>query len=620
MSGPRLLTVGETDLDVAVDLPFVVRFNNMLDTSSVAGNFLLTDESEKPVTLQFSYLDQTQTISAKPIEDLRNNHLYRLELGEIQTIKGSKFDGITFNFRTAKGVFDLISISIDGEELNTTERIYDVSRNFKIVVEFSAPLRVGSIDDFITIASQGLSIGLTLDLSNNNTQLTLAPKDQLDPIKKYTIDIGDELESEDSRTFAGFIKDFYTEIDPTPKFPAISDEELLNLVQEQTFKYFWDFGHPVSGLARERNTPGETVTSGGSGFGIMAILVGIERGFITRAEGIDRLEKIVNFLGQADRFHGAWSHWLNGATGKVIPFSANDDGGDLVETSYLAMGLITARQYLDGGDTQESNVIDAINDLWQSIEWDWYTQNENSLTWHWSPNFEWEKNLKIRGWNEALITYIMAAASPTHSMDKAVYEEGWSRNGGMANGSDFYGITLPLGNDYGGPLFFEHYTFMGLDPRNLSDQHASYWQQAVNHTAINRAYCIDNPLNYVGYSTHSWGLTASDGNSGYSAHSPTNDRGVITPTAALSSFPYTPVHSMEALKHFYYTLGDMLWGEYGFYDAFNFTGGWVADSYLAIDQGPIIIMIENHRTGLLWELFMSAPEVQTGLNKLGFTY
>lgn len=620
MAGAQLLNLGETNVEVAVDMPLVARFNTVLDTTSVTENFVLTDEFENPVMLQFSYLDQNKTVSAKPIEDLQNNHSYRLEIGQIRTVTNSNFEGLTYEFKTRQGQFDLTSITIDGLNLDTSARVYDISRNFEIVAKFPTPLKEGNLTNFISLSSLGSPITLTATLSDNNTQLTLVPEEQLNPIKKHSLIIGDGLESEDSHTFTGFNKDFYTEIDPTPKFPLISDDELMTLVQEQTFKYFWDFGHPVSGLARERNTSGETVTSGGSGFGIMAILVGIEREFITRAEGVDRLEQIVAFLEQADRFHGVWSHWLNGTTGKVIPFSANDDGGDLVETSYLAMGLITARQYLDSNDAGESNLIDAINDLWQTIEWDWYTQNENVLTWHWSPNFGWEKNLKIRGWNEALITYVMAAASPTHSIAKVVYDEGWARNGAMVNGSEFYDITLPLGNDHGGPLFFEHYTYMGLDPRNLSDQYANYWDQAVNHTLINRAYCITNPLNFVGYSEQAWGLTASDGNNGYSAHSPTNDRGVITPTAAISSIPYTPEFSMEALKYFYYTAGDKLWGEYGFYDAYNFTDNWVADSYLAIDQGPIIVMIENHRSAMLWDLFMSAPEIQVGLDKLGFTY
>jgi hypothetical protein len=373
-------------------------------------------------------------------------------------------------------------------------------------------------------------------------------------------------------------------------------------------------------MARERNSSGDIVTTGGSGFGIMTLIVGMERGFISREQGLERMDKILTFLETADRFHGAWPHWLNGSTGKVVPFSANDNGGDLVETSFLVQGLLAFRQYLDPGVASEMSLIDRINALWHTVEWDWYTRGgQDVLYWHWSPDKEWIMNFPIHGYNEALITYFLAAASPTHTIAASAYHNGWAGNGAIISNKTFYGITLPLGQDYGGPLFFAHYSFLGLDPRNLSDKYASYWTQNVNHTLINHAHAVANPHHFVGYSDDNWGFTASDDQSGYSAHSPTNDLGVITPTAALSSMPYAPDQSMRALKFFYYTLGDRLWGPYGFYDAFNITEGWTADSYLAIDEGPIIIMIENYRTGLLWDLFMSAPEVQVAMDKLGFS-
>jgi hypothetical protein len=374
-------------------------------------------------------------------------------------------------------------------------------------------------------------------------------------------------------------------------------------------------------MARERNTSGNLVTSGGTGFGLMAILVGIERGFITRQQGIERFTKIVDFLGQADRFHGAWSHWMDGNTGKVIPFSAKDNGGDLVETGLLVQGLLTVKAYLDPSVPSENSLAEKTDVLWRGVEWDWYTRGgQDILYWHWSPQFGWDMNLPIRGYNESLIVYVLGASSPTHPIDLSVYEKGWANNGAMRNGKMFYQIPLPLGYDFGGPLFFAHYSFLGLDPRNLSDQYANYWIQNVNHSRINQAHAISNPLGFAGYSESSWGLTASDNHLGYNAHSPTNDLGVISPTAALSSFPYTPVESMKALQFFYYKMGEKLWGQYGFYDAFNITEQWYADSYLAIDQGPIIIMIENHRSGLLWDLFMKDQEVRAGLDKLGFTY
>jgi hypothetical protein len=412
-----------------------------------------------------------------------------------------------------------------------------------------------------------------------------------------------------------------TTIDSSDKFSQISDSALVELVQKQSFKYFWDFGHPVSGLARERNTSGDIVTSGGSGFGIMAILTGIHRGFITRTEGLTRLQTMVSFLkNTAQKVHGAFPHWMNGASGAIVPFSQKDNGADLVETSYLMQGLLCARQYFNGNDANETTLRSDINTLWNGVQWNWFRRNnENTLYWHYSENYTWDMNMPIKGWNECLITYVLAASSPTYSIPKIVYDNGWAQNGGMKNGQTYYGYVLPLGPEKGGPLFFSHYSFLGINPNNLTDVYADYHTQVVNHTKINYEYCKSNPNGYYGYSDQCWGLTASDIQNGYTASSPTNDVGVIAPTAALSSFPYTPTESMKALRFFYYKLGDKLWGPYGFYDAFSLKDGWFANSYLAIDQGPIIVMIENYRTGLLWNLFTSCPEVKNGMKTLGFT-
>ena len=408
--------------------------------------------------------------------------------------------------------------------------------------------------------------------------------------------------------------------DTADKFPRISDDALLTLVQQQTFRYFWDFGHPVSGLARERNTSGEMVTTGGSGFGIMAIIVAVERHFITRSDAVARLQKITAFLGsKAARFHGAFPHWLNGSTGAVIPFSDKDNGADLVETAYLVQGLLTARQYFNKADITETQLRNDINAICNSVEWNWFRRNgADVLYWHWSPDHEWGMNMPVKGWNECLIVYVLAASAQT-PIPKEVYDSGWAGNGAMRNNNSYFGIPLPLGPAYGGPLFFSHYSFLGINPFGLKDQYADYEQQVVNHTKINYAYCVANPRHNKGYGANCWGLTASDVPSGYTASSPDNDVGVIAPTAALSSFPYTPAESMQALQFFYYKTGDRIWKEYGFTDAFSLQQNWFAGSFLAIDQGPIIVMIENYRTGLLWKLFMSCPEIKTGMHKLGFS-
>jgi hypothetical protein len=413
---------------------------------------------------------------------------------------------------------------------------------------------------------------------------------------------------------------------PSPVVSAalspMDDTRFLDMVQRYTFRYFWDFAHPVSGMARERNTSNNVVTTGGSGFGVMALLTGIHRGFITRQEGTVRMLKILAFLEKADRFKGAFPHWMDGNTGKVIPFSSKDDGGDIVETAFLFQGLLAARQFFSDNTSDENSIRTRINTLWQAVDWNWYRQGKTAMYWHWSPNYQFSLNLPVRGWNETKIVYLLGYASPTFPLPLGLWDSGWANNGAIRNGASYYGFKLPLGGVGGGPLFFTHYSFLGFDPRNKKDQYANYFEQNRNQTLINRAYCILNPKKFPGYGPNCWGLTASDDPLvGYMAHEPTTggDNGTIAPTAAISSMPYTPEESLAALKHFYREYGTRLWGPMGFYDAFNIKENWFANSYLAIDQGPILAMIENYRSGLLWDLFMQAPEIQLALEKTGFS-
>ena len=414
----------------------------------------------------------------------------------------------------------------------------------------------------------------------------------------------------------------------------LTADSLLTLVQKQTFEYFWSGAEPTSGLARERfhvdgdypDNDQNVITIGGSGFGVMAILVGIERGFITRKKGFERLDHIVDYLEKADRFHGVWPHWLQGETGKVKPFSAKDDGADLVESAYMIQGLLAVRQYFSGGNDAEKQLSKKIDRLWREVEWDWFRKDdENVLYWHWSPNFGWDMNFAVTGYNECLIMYVLAASSPTHSIPPQVYHDGWARGGDIVYGGEKYGRPIALSHNYAeewtGPLFWAHYSYLGLDPRNLKDQYADYWQHNVSHASIHYHYAVDNPKEFEGYGENCWGLTSSYSLNFYAGHKPwLEDFGVISPTAALSSFPYTPEYSMKALEFFYYDLGDKLFGPFGFYDAFSIQENWFPQRYLAIDQGPIVVMIENYRSGLLWDLFMSCPEIVRGLGKLGFEY
>jgi len=415
---------------------------------------------------------------------------------------------------------------------------------------------------------------------------------------------------------------------------VLSNDSLLTTIQYRTFQYFWDGAEPVSGLARERlhvdgvypENDMNVITTGGSGFGLMAILAGIDRGFVQRQEAFLRLRKIVDFLSNADRFHGAWPHWIYGETGKVKPCSPKDNGADIVETAYLIQGLLTVRQYFKDGDAEEKKLADDIDRLWNEVEWSWFTKGgENVIYWHWSPKYGWEMNAPVRGYNECLILYILAASSPKFPVQADAYNEGWARSGGININSGAYGYVLTLRHNgaekYGGPLFWAHYSYLGLDPRHLKDKYADYWQQNKNQTLINWKWCCENPKHYAGYGKNCWGLTASYSVNGYSAHAPGEDTdlGVISPTAAVSSIVYSPKQSMRAIRHFYYDLGSKIWGKYGFYDAFSEQDNWYPQRYLAIDQGPMAVMIENYRSGLIWDLFMSCPEIKTGLVKLGFS-
>ena len=411
-----------------------------------------------------------------------------------------------------------------------------------------------------------------------------------------------------------------------------SEEGLLDSVQKQTFNYFWEGAEPNSGLARERihmdniypNNDKDIITIGGSGFGLMAILVGVERNFITREQALERYEQVTEFLENADRFHGAWPHWLF-PNGRVAPFSKKDNGGDLVESAFLIQGLLTVKEYFKDGNLREKKLAERIQKLWEGVEWDWYTKGgENVLYWHWSPEFGWDMNFPVGGYNECLIMYVLAAASPTHPIQKEVYDKGWARNGAISKDTTYYGLRTVLDHyehdkSPVGPMFWAHYSYLGLNPKGLSDKYADYWKLNRNHALIQYKYAVDNPNNHKGYGKNLWGLTSSYSMKGYAGHRPDMDLGVISPTAALSSMPYTPDESKDFLFYMY-TEQDSLIGKYGPYDAFSLDNDWYLPRYLAIDQGPIPVMIENYRSGLLWKLFMKNKDVKKGLDKLGFSY
>ncbi len=537
-------------------------------------------------------------------------------------ILGCSGSRIPENDAPAGGRFALERVSVGEQEgLDGFMRVTDLS---ELILTFTAPLREAAIRKNIELATEQGSVVDAEILYDGGRQVRLKVSGGVKSFSAYRLKVDSGLESADGqKIFTGKVIRITTGLLPFDEFPRITDQELLTKVQSASFSYFWEGAEPDSGMARERTTSGTVVTSGGTGFGVMAMCVAAQRGFVSREQACERVMKIADFLkNKAVSYHGAFPHWIYGDTGLTKPFSENDNGADLVETALLFQGLLTARAYFDRDSAAERELRAVITDLWEAVEWSFFTRegSENALYWHWSPDKAWAMNMKICGWNEALIVYVLAASSPTHPIDRKVYDEGWARSGAMKNGRKYYGTTLPLGEELGGPLFFAHYSFLGLDPRRIRDSYADYWEQVCAHARINYEYCVLNPKEYDGYGPDCWGLTASDIKDGYTASSPTNDRGTIAPTAALSSLPYMPEEAMRALRFFYYKLGDRLWTRYGFVDAFNLTEEWFdRGQHIAIDQGPIVVMIENHRTGLLWNTFMKDGDVLRGLERLGFT-
>lgn len=406
------------------------------------------------------------------------------------------------------------------------------------------------------------------------------------------------------------------------------DEALLDMIQKYTTRYFDEFSEPATGMARERNNHevADMITTGGTGFGIMALVAGTERSYLSRERFLQIMGKIVSFLEKAERFHGAWAHWYDADTKEVFSFSKYDNGGDLVETAFLVQGLLTAREYFHANVPEENDLKMRIDHLWKGVEWNWYTQGTDSLYWHWSKNYEFKMNHRIKGFDETMITYVLAASSPTYPITKKVYDSSYKLSSYYKNGNSYFGIKLDLGMSYGGPLFFTHYSFLGMDPRGLTDENTNYFERNKAHALIHWQYARENPKKHAGYGANCWGFTSSDDPLlGYASHHPftKDENGTVSPTAAVSSLVYVPEQSMLAMRHYYYDLGRILFGPMGFYDAYNpglVEGQQVVRSYLAIDQGPEAAMIENFRSGLLWKLFGQIPEVEKGLKTLDLIY
>jgi hypothetical protein len=406
--------------------------------------------------------------------------------------------------------------------------------------------------------------------------------------------------------------------------PAPLDPEtraLLADVQRASIRYFYEFGHPVSGLTRVGSErPPELCEIGGTGWGCFNLIVAAERNFIPRADVAQRAQMLVRFLAtKADRFHGVFPHWMNGDTGKTIPFGKEDDGADLVETAFLAQGLIALREYFTHDDPVEKEIRTLADQIWRDIDWTWFAKEQNGrsvLLWHWSPTLGWKKDMAVQGFNETHIIYLLALASPTHPVEAKFYREGWQGGGErFSTPREDFGIPMTLGRGMNMPLFFAHYSYLGFDPHALSFKGRTYFDHLRDMCRVQIAYAQSKADTFKGYGPL-WGLTSCRGPKGYKPYSPgPRDDGTIAVTAALSSLPYVPEQSLAFLRELQ-KQRERLWGEFGFADAINPTQNWISTGWLGNDIGTIAPMIENHLSGLCWKTFMKAPEVAVALKRV----
>jgi hypothetical protein len=414
-------------------------------------------------------------------------------------------------------------------------------------------------------------------------------------------------------------------------------DKLMNDEQEAAVRFYVDEALPASGLSPEgRPGWGPTITAiGASGMGIENIIVGVERGFIPRQEGLDLILRQLRFLDtKAEKQKGAFGHWMDDGSGEIKPFMNPGTSVDLVETAFLIEGVIIAREYFKGDTPEEKELREIANRLSANVEWDkfmaraekdpsnpkktnWvHETNAPVMIWHWHP-VDGFSDVPVKGFNEALMCYLLGIGSETHPINPQSYYEGWmDPQRGLGKAREDFGIKHSLGYGVGWPLFFAHYTFIGYDPKQVSYDGKSYFDHFVDACRIQQLYAKSRAGEFKGFDTL-WGQAASLYPKGYRPNEPgPRDDGTIASTAALSSMPYLPEAVIPCMESMYLNYGDRLWGPYGFYNAINPTQNWVGQKYIGIELGPIAPMIENYRSGLFWKLFMQSPEARRAAKKI----
>lgn len=397
---------------------------------------------------------------------------------------------------------------------------------------------------------------------------------------------------------------------------------ILDSQQKKMIDFFMSGADQTSGMCLNSSQWGGTMTTGATGMGFMNIITGVERGWISREEGLDQILKVVKFLDKADRYHGSWSHWY-GTDGKTKPFGNQIVAGEIVETAFVMTGLIAAKEYFNGSDTKEVELRNYVDKFWNEIDWSNFVHNDK-LYWIWHSDKAGDKAYEhaLTGWNETLIVYILALAAPEgHNISPDVYQKCWQSNGGIyRENQKVYGYEQPLGrpaNMEG--LFLAQYSFLGLDPRHMADQYINYWNHVTAYTMINRHYCVYEAPESHGYSETDWGITACEGAgpaTEYKGRTPSNDDGVLCTSASVSSFPYTPFYCAQVLLNLNQNWSFMN-GKYGFKTSYHPASGKASSYYLGMEHAPQAVMIENYRSGLLWNLVMRNGHIKKGFELAG---
>jgi hypothetical protein len=411
-----------------------------------------------------------------------------------------------------------------------------------------------------------------------------------------------------------------------PAHAQLTDDELLDAIQEPAFQFFWNEANPANGLIRDRSQPGSPASIASVGFGLSAICVGADHGWVTRGQAATRVRTTLNTFYTGPQgtaasgtigFRGFFYHFLDMNTATRFVTWDNVELSS-IDSALLMAGILDARQYFDSPDTDEVAIRAMADSLESRMDWTFFRNNTAGVYMGWKPGTGFAGFGLWQGYNEAMILYLLALGSPSHPAPTFVWTT-WTSG---------YNYTTQYGQTYVvfPPLFGHQYSHCWVDFRNIQDLYMrnhtplNYFENSRRATLAQQAYCIANPGGWVGYNDSTWGITASDAPTGYSARGAPpaqNDDGTLAPTAVAGSLPFAWDICLPALRNFYNNYPS-LWGPYGFRDAFNPTANWYDPDYIGIDEGPIVLMIENHRTGKVWNRMMAHPSIQTGLSRAGF--